>query len=38
MIQMIQTQEDGEKPHFRPNLGLLGSNIRPLNFFLKTSS
>ena len=24
--RMIQTQENGEKPHFRPNLGSLGLN------------
>ena len=32
---MIQTQENGEKPHFGPVLGPLGPNSGRLDFFLK---
>ena len=28
---MIQTQENGKKPNFGPDLGLLGQNLVPLN-------
>ena len=30
---MIQTQENGEKSHFGPDLGPLGSNSGYQNFF-----
>ena len=30
---MIKTQENGEKPHFGPNLGPLGPNWGRRNFF-----
>ena len=30
---MIQTQENGEKPHFGPNLGQLGPIGRAIFFF-----
>ena len=32
---MIQTQENGEKPHFGPDLGPLGPNSVHENFFIK---
>ena len=32
---MIQTQENGEKPHFGPDLGTLGPNSSHQNFFSK---
>ena len=32
---MIQTQENGEKPHFGPDLGLLGPKSGREFFFLK---
>ena len=32
--QMIQTQENGEKPYFGPDLGLLGQNSGRHFFFL----
>ena len=31
---MIQTQGNGEKPHFGPDLGRLGSNLGCKNYFL----
>ena len=33
--RMIQTQENGKKPHFGPDLGTLGSNSRRQNLFPK---
>ena len=33
--RMIQTQENGKKPHFGPDLGLLGPNSGRQFFFLK---
>ena len=35
---MIQTQENGEKPHFLLDLGPLGSNLDQQFFFYKTSN
>ena len=32
---MIQTQENGEKPYFGPNLGPLDPNLCRQNFILK---
>ena len=32
---MIQTQENGKKPHSGPNLGLLSPNYCPQIFFVK---
>ena len=32
---MIQTQENGEKPHFGPNLGQLGPIGRAISFSFK---
>ena len=32
---ITQTQENGEKPHFGPNLGLLGSISSSQQFFFK---
>ena len=34
---MIQTQENGEKPHFGPNLGQLGPIGRAIFFFFQKS-
>ena len=34
---VIQTQENGKKPHFRPDLDPLGPNSGHQNFFYKTS-
>ena len=33
--RMIQTQENGKKAHFRPNLGSLGPNLGRQIFFFK---
>ena len=33
--RMIQTPENGEKPHFGPDLGLLAPNLGHENFFSK---
>ena len=35
---MIKTQENGEKPHFGPNLGPLGPNWGRRNFFQNLAS
>ena len=33
---MIQTQENGKKPHFGPHLGLMGPNLHCQIFFQKS--
>ena len=33
--RMIQTQENGKKPNFGPDLGPLGPNLSCQNFFTK---
>ena len=33
---MLQTQENGEKPHFGPDLGLLDPNLGCQNFFFQS--